>query len=84
MFYVYILQSICFNRYYVGHSADVRKRLNEHNACKVRSIKAFAPWKIVYTEILGTKSDAFKMEMEIKSYKSGKAFQKLINLRNPI
>jgi len=31
MFYVYILYSQKYDRYYIGHSPDVDKRLKEHN-----------------------------------------------------
>jgi len=75
---VYILKSLSFNRYYVGHSADAQKRLTEHNYGKVKSTKAFVPWEIVYTEFFESKSEAFKREMQIKSFKHGEAFKKLI------
>ncbi len=80
MFYVYILKNNtnirC--RYYIGHTKDIEKRVKEHNSKRVRSTKAFVPWKLVYTEIYNTKSEAFKREQQIKSYKSGEAFKKLI------
>jgi len=79
MYYVYILKSIKHSRYYIGHSQDHIKRLSEHNRGKVRSTKAYIPWVIVYQEEYLTKSEAYKREMQIKSYKSGNAFNKLIN-----
>ncbi|MFA7420819.1 MAG: GIY-YIG nuclease family protein [Melioribacteraceae bacterium] len=78
-FTVYILKSLSRERYYVGHSADTVKRMSEHNSGKVKSTKAFVPWKIVYTENFESKSEAFKREMQIKRYKSGDAFKKLIS-----
>ena len=77
MFTVYILKSIKNSRFYIGHTADLRKRLIEHNSGKTRSTKAYAPWEIVYTEDFGTKSEAYRREMEIKSYKSGFKFKEL-------
>ncbi|MHB8854526.1 MAG: GIY-YIG nuclease family protein [Ignavibacteriaceae bacterium] len=77
MFTVYILKSIKNSRFYIGHTADPRKRLIEHNSGKTRSTKAYAPWEIVYTEDFGTKSKAYRREMEIKSYKSGFKFKEL-------
>lgn len=79
MFFVYILKSIEHNRFYTGHTSDLDKRLREHNSGKTKSTKAFVPWKIVYTESFNTKSEAFRREMEIKSYKSGIKFHELIN-----
>lgn len=79
MFYVYIIQSIKNKRYYIGHTNDLSKRLKEHNSGKTRSTKAYMPWKIVYREVLGTKPEAYRREMEIKSYKSGIKFKELQN-----
>ncbi len=78
MYYVYILHSQSRDRYYIGHCKNLDSRLNEHNRGKVKSTKAFVPWKIVYTEQYNTKSEAFSREMNIKSYKSGEAFKKLV------
>ena len=75
---VYILKSLNFNRYYMGHSADIEKRLTEHNKGKVRSTKAYRPWKIIYFELKSNKKEAYAREMQIKSYKHGEAFEKLI------
>ena len=76
---VYILKSLNFKRYYIGHSADIERRLVEHNSGKVRSTKAYMPWKIVYFDIKSTKKEAYAREMQIKSYKHGEAFKKLIS-----
>jgi putative endonuclease len=78
MFFVYILRSKKFKKYYTGHTSNVDKRLKEHNSGKVRSTKAFVPWDIVYIEKYESKSEAFKRKMQIKKYKSGEAFKKLI------
>ena len=79
MYKVYILKSKCAERFYIGHTNNIEKRLSEHNRSKVKSTKAFVPWEIVYTENFATKSDAFRREMQIKSYKSGNAFRKLLD-----
>ena len=78
-FYVYILKSCSIDRYYTGHTNDLKKRLLDHNRRKVKSTKAYVPWSIVYTEEFETKSEAFKREMQIKRYKSGNAFKELIS-----
>ena len=78
MFRVYILKSLDYNRYYVGHTANLEKRLKEHNTGKVRSTKAYKYWKIVYSEIKQNKKEAYRREMQIKSFKHGEAFKKLI------
>ena len=78
VYFVYILKSLVHNRFYVGHTSNLEERLRRHNAGLVHSTKAYKPWKIVYTENKDNKSDAYKREMQIKSYKHGEALKKLI------
>ena len=67
MFYTYILRSLKDSRYYYGHTADLDKRLKEHNAGKVRSTKGRIPFEVHYSEIFETKSEAYRREMFFKS-----------------
>ena len=78
MWYVYILKSINKDWFYVGHTADKISRLKYHNNKKVRSTKPYSPFIIVYSEKFDTKGDAFKREQQIKSYRHGEAFKKLV------
>jgi len=80
MFTVYILQSIKNNRYYIGHASDMITRLARHNAGMVKSTKSFIPWKIIYTENYNTKSEAYRRELEVKNYKRGIKFKRLLGL----
>ena len=34
MFYIYILYSESFDKYYVGYTSDITRRLEEHNTIK--------------------------------------------------
>ena len=79
MFYVYILRSIKFGKFYIGHTSDLEKRINDHNRDKVRSTKSYLPRSLVLKEDYSTKSEAYKIEMQIKSYKSGDAFKRLLD-----
>jgi len=80
MFTAYILQSIKNGRYYIGHTSDMIARFAKHNAGMVKSTKSFIPWKIIYTENCNTKSEAYRRELEIKSYKGGIKFKRLLGL----
>jgi putative endonuclease len=80
MYFIYIIKSIIINRYYIGSTEKLDRRLSDHNSGKVKSTKAYKPWQLVYTERFDTKSEAIKRERQIKSYKSGRAFKKLFNL----
>jgi len=47
---VYILKSRKNGKYYIGCTADLSKRVKEHNLGKTKSTKPFLPWKVVYYE----------------------------------
>ena len=63
----YILKSEITGKHYYGHTADLAKRLKNHNAKKVRSTKAYVPWVVHYYETFNTKSEAYKRELFFKS-----------------
>jgi putative endonuclease len=77
--YVYILRSLKDNGYYVGESAHVEARLKFHNAGLQRSTKGRAPFKLTLTEKFPDRTAALKREKEIKSWKGGIEFKKLID-----
>jgi putative endonuclease len=77
-YWVYILKSEKDNRYYIGSSSNVDARLKFHNAGLQRSTKNRIPFKLIYSELLPNKTEALKREKQIKSWKGGNAFQKLI------
>ncbi|PJC01959.1 MAG: hypothetical protein CO073_02015 [Candidatus Komeilibacteria bacterium CG_4_9_14_0_8_um_filter_36_9] len=79
MFITCILQSQKTQKYYVGCTKDLNKRLVRHNSGQVKSTKHGIPWTIVYQERLDTLGLARKRENEIKKYKGGILFKKLIS-----
>ena len=68
-YYIYILYSITADRYYVGSSGNPQNRLSQHNTGRNKSTKHGIPWKIAYTEVFATRSEALKRENEIKGKK---------------
>ncbi len=77
-YYVYILQSKKDNKFYIGSTSDVSNRLAYHNAGLQRSTKNRIPFKIVHAETFENKKEALLREKQIKAYKGGNAFKKLI------
>ena len=75
---VYILQSKKTSRYYIGSTADVGRRLFEHNSGKSKSTRNRGPYVLVYVEDFRTKQEAYRREMQIKRYKGGEAFKNLL------
>ena len=78
MYYVYILKSLKDNKYYIGSTSDLQARLAYHNAGLQRSTKHRIPFEMVYHEVLASKETALIREKQIKSYKGGEAFKKLL------
>jgi len=78
MYFVYILYSKNFDRYYIGQCEDLSARLIRHNAKIVLSTKAYTPWEMVYSESYETRSEATSREKEIKNKKSRKYIESLL------
>jgi putative endonuclease len=77
-YFVYILQSLKDHKYYIGSSSDVTARVRFHNAGLQRSTRNRIPFRVVLFEEYETKEEALKREKQIKSWKGGEAFKKLI------
>ena len=69
-FFTYILFSEKTNKYYIGYTQDIDKRLERHNAGATPSTKPGRPWKLVYSEEFGSKTEAHKREVHLKRMKS--------------
>ncbi|MBS3946045.1 MAG: GIY-YIG nuclease family protein [Melioribacter sp.] len=67
MFYTYILYSPSFNRTYVEQTNNLSNRLEYHNSGKVKSTKAYKPWKIIYSESFESRAESMKREKWLKS-----------------
>lgn len=57
---------------------NLSDRLKRHNRGANLSTKSYRPWHLVYTEKFDNKKDAWLWERQIKGYKGGEAFKKLI------
>lgn len=63
---VYILYSSSLKSYYVGQTQDLEKRMIRHNLALVSSTKRGAPWNIVHSIKVSTRSEALLLEKKIK------------------
>jgi len=77
-FFVYIIFSSSLNKFYVGYTTDIQKRLLEHNS----GISVFTArandWELKYCKTYNTREEAMKKEQEIKRKKSRKYIEWLI------
>jgi putative endonuclease len=67
MYFVYILYSEKHDRFYVGHTSDLEKRLQAHNSGLNISTKPYIPWKIVGRVSKPSKSEAYRLEFKLKN-----------------
>ena len=70
MFTVYILFSSSIDKYYVGYTNDLERRLTEHNRKKGKYTDGGIPWRLVHQEEYESKIEAMNREKFIKSQKS--------------
>ena len=77
-YYVYIIQSQKDLSYYIGYSSNLESRLDYHNSGRQRYTRNKIPYKLVHSEEFDNKTEALKREKQIKSFKGGEAFKKLI------
>jgi putative endonuclease len=75
----YILFSAKLNKYYVGSTSDIERRLNDHNRGKEKFTSVGMPWELVYAEPFEELTMARKRELEIKKKKSRKYIESLIS-----
>jgi putative endonuclease len=73
--YVYILESLEGQHFYVGITDDLSARLAKHNAGEVSHTAKYRPWRIKTYIAFSNEKQAFEFEKYLKSG-SGRAFAK--------
>ncbi|WP_264530032.1 GIY-YIG nuclease family protein [Flavobacterium sp. N502540] len=69
------------NKFYIGFTSDLSERLIRHNQKSKGFTGSVNDWKVVYTEDYKSKEEAYKRELQIKSWKSRIKIQELIQNR---
>ena len=76
MYYLYILYSPSKDKFYVGISDDVERRLAQHNAGSSNYYtKSGIPWEMKAVFACTDRSEAMKLENRFKKSKSKKLIQ---------
>jgi putative endonuclease len=65
--YVYVLRSRKDSQFYVGYTADLRRRIEEHGNGEVRSTQDRRPLQLVYYEACCSQGDAIRREKYLKT-----------------
>ena len=74
----YILYSKKLDKFYIGSTTDMVRRLADHNRGKEKFTSTGLPWIIVYKEEFEDIKLARKRELQIKKMKSRKYIETLI------
>ena len=78
MYYVYVLKSLKDGNLYIGVTANLRRRLREHNTGKTKSLRARRPLRLVFTEAYPSKRQALARERFFKTPAGGVLKQELV------
>ena len=81
---VYILKSLHNGRYYIGSTIDLERRLIEHNQGKTKSLRYSRPYELVFSQDYSSISEARKVEMKLKKFKSRVILDRIIKDRKII
>jgi len=80
MFYVYIIHSAKFDKYYIGHTDNIENRLWSHNnSARITYTSKFRPWDLVVCFEAGeSRKSAIFFEREIKKIKNKEVIRRII------
>ncbi len=70
MYTVYIIKSISQNLYYIGHTVNLEDRLKRHNENRSNFTRNKGPWELIISHPSKTKSEAYRLEKKLKSFKN--------------
>ncbi|MFA7114618.1 MAG: GIY-YIG nuclease family protein [Candidatus Omnitrophota bacterium] len=85
MCWLYIVENTVINKFYIGVTKEVQRRVKEHNGkcAKKWATRQKGEWTLVYSEKFRDKKTALLREKEIKKKKSREYIKKLINNMGP-
>ena len=67
MYYVYILYSEPFDKFYIGQTNDIVDRIKRHNAGSESYTKRYTPWVIKWSTQKPTRAEAMALEKKLKN-----------------
>jgi len=78
MNYVYILKNSKNNRYYIGSTNNIERRLAEHNSGKTKYLRPLLPIELVFKKDFEKLKDARLIERKLKNLKNHNILERII------
>ena len=78
MYYVYVLKSQRDEKLYIGYTADLRKRVREHQNGEVISTKPRRPFELIFYEGYKSMADAKRRERYLKTDKGKSSLRMML------
>ena len=67
MFFVYVLYSTKFDKYYVGQTKNLQERVLRHNNGMENFTKKYVPWSLVFYLMKPSRSEVLQLEKKLKN-----------------
>ena len=67
------------NRYYIGQTEDIERRIFHHRSGREKFTKRASDWQLVFSKEFKTRTEAKRIESFIKKQKSKIFTEKIIN-----
>ena len=66
-YYVYILYSESADSFYKGQTSNLKDRIIRHNSGNEKATARYAPWKLIWSTVVDSRSEASILERKIKN-----------------
>lgn len=76
--YVYVLQSLKNNSFYIGYTSDLRKRFKQHNIGADEYTKKYLPWQLIHYEAYLSEKDARRREKYLKTNQGSRLLKRML------
>ena len=74
-YYVYVLYGDKEDKFYIGYTSDLKRRINEHKANKVHTTLRYSDIKLIFHEVFICKEDALRREKYFKTTQGKRALK---------
>ncbi len=75
---VYILRSLVNDRYYIGSTDNILRRVHEHNSGKSIYTRLTKPFELVFSQNFATLTEARSVEYRLKKLKRRDILERII------